>query len=217
MARFAHNQDEKHKGRGIKDILLREVGSEPYNLKTDVIAASMTKQSVLAAIAAVSVAVIQLFPKLELFGRVVKFLSTLGFAFAILFLLVSMVCYDYASRFHWPAFYKVRLVQKALLLDVFSWYFLLTSFLLSIALINPRLSVLTSVVAGVLMWWYYFFRCEKPGFKIKHTVRIKSGNHAGDTARIVSFVSTDPEPSYIIKLKNGENIKAVESELESAV
>jgi hypothetical protein len=213
MAWFAHDQDESHKGRGIKDILRREVGSEPYSLQTDVIAASMTKQSVLAAVAAVSVTLIQLFDRKDVFGKLVKFLSTVGFAFTILFLLISMVCYDYASRFHWPNFYKVKLVQKALLLDVYSWYFLLTSFLLSIALINPRLSVLTCVAAGVLMWWYYFFRCEDAGFKIKDSVLIKSGEHEGDTGRIASFISTDPKPTYLVRVKD-ESIKVVASELE---
>jgi hypothetical protein len=216
LAWFAHHRDERHRGKGIKDIILREVGKEPYLLKTEVIAASMTKQSVLAAIAAVSLALIQQVPRPDLFGRVVWFLSTCGFAFAILFLLVSMVCYDYACRFHWPRFYRAGLVQKALVLDVYSWYFLLTSFLLSIVLINPRLSVITSVVAGVLMWWYYFFLSEKSGFKIRDIVYIKSGNHAQEFARIISFESTDPEPSYVVKLfSTHENIKVAESELEA--
>jgi catechol 2,3-dioxygenase-like lactoylglutathione lyase family enzyme len=155
---FAHRRDDKSGGRGIKDIITRVVGTNPYNLDTDVIAASMTKQSVLVAIAAALLAVIQTFdPKKKIYAELLKYLASCGFAFAILFLLVSMVCYDYASRFRWPVYYKAQLVRKALMLDVLSWYFLLTSFVLTIALISPRLSVLTCITAGFLMWWYYFF------------------------------------------------------------
>ncbi|HYH87057.1 MAG TPA: VOC family protein [Pyrinomonadaceae bacterium] len=158
---FAHWRDERLGGRGIKDIITRVVGTNPYNLDTDVIAASMTKQSVLAAIAAALLVVIQIFePKNKMYGALLKYLSSCGFAFAILFLLVSMICYDYASRFRWPAYHKAQLVRKALILDVLSWYFLLTSFVLTTALISPRLSVLTCIAAGFLMWWYYFFPRE---------------------------------------------------------
>ncbi|MDQ3802656.1 MAG: VOC family protein [Acidobacteriota bacterium] len=167
MALGAHWGDARSngRGRGIKDVINVTVGKHPYNLEADVISASMTKQSVLVAIAAALAAVIQLYqPREEVaFIKLVKILSTSGFAFAILFLLVSMVCYDYASRFRWPTFYKAQLVRKALWLDVLSWYFLLTSFILTIALINPRLSVLMSITAGFLMWWYYFFPPGGPG------------------------------------------------------
>ncbi len=153
---FAHYGDEHYRGRGIKHIV-KKMGPECYNLDTNVITGSMTKQSVLAAIASILVALVQQYPSQNAFGVLVKFLTTCGFGFTILFLLVSMVCYDYASRFQWKQFHKAQLVRKALLLDVWSWYFLLTSFILSIALISPRLSVATCVSAGILMWWYYFF------------------------------------------------------------
>lgn len=159
MAAIAHWRDGAAVGRGVKDIITRTIGRNPYNLETDVISASMTKQSVLAAIAAALIAVIQIYPGSSEsdYLTLVKKFATFGFAFAILFLLVSMVCYDYASRFRWPTFYKAQLVRKALLLDVWSWYLLLASFVFTLALVSPRLSVLTSIVAGVLMWWYYFF------------------------------------------------------------
>ncbi len=149
-------------GGGVKDAILRIERENRYNLRTEVIAASMTKQSILAAISAGLIVFIQ--PSSgqlqasgeSLFKYCARGLATGGFAFAILFLLISMVCYDYASRFNWPDGYKSQLVRKALLLDVLSWYFMLTSFTLSIALISPRLSVLTCVCSGFLMWWYYF-------------------------------------------------------------
>lgn len=59
MARFAHQQDDEKHGRGVKDIINQHGRRKAYNLETDVIAASMTKQSVLAAIASILVVVIQ--------------------------------------------------------------------------------------------------------------------------------------------------------------
>lgn len=166
MAAFAHWRDDWSKGRGVKDIITGTVGRFPYSLDADVISASMTKQSVLAAIAAALVAVIQLYnPGSEkvMYQELVRTFSTTGFAFAILLLLVSMVCYDYAARFRWPTFYKAQLVRKALLLDVWSWYLLLVSFVLTLALVRPWLSILTCITAGFLMWWYYFFPRGGPG------------------------------------------------------
>ena len=167
---LAHNSDERYGGRGIKHVVKKmgedskkrgegskKSGEGSYNLETEVITGSMTKQSVLAAIASILVALVQQYPNETAFGTLIKFLTTCGFGFTILFLLVSMVCYDYAARFKWKDHHKAQLVRKALLLDVWSWYFLLTSFILSLALISARLSVVTCVLAGILMWWYYFF------------------------------------------------------------
>jgi hypothetical protein len=165
---FAHYGDERYGGRGIKHVVknIKKMGEGSYNLDTEAITGSMTKQSVLAAIASILVALVQQYPNKTSFGILIKFLTTSGFGFTILFLLVSMVCYDYASRFRWRPFHKAQLVRKALLLDVWSWYFLLTSFVLSLALISARLSVATCVIAGILMWWYYFF----PGRRSKRTL-----------------------------------------------
>jgi catechol 2,3-dioxygenase-like lactoylglutathione lyase family enzyme/uncharacterized membrane protein len=180
MARYAHKRDQNKQGRGVKDIITTHGRHSPYNLETDVIAASMTKQSVLAAIASILTVVIQQLKDSAGFPRLVTSIATFGFAFTILFLLVSMVCYDYASRFHWKTFYKAQLVRKALLLDVYSWYLLLTSFILSIALISPWLSIVTCFASGILMWWYYFFPKEGPGDALNirgisgHVIKVKN-------------------------------------------
>jgi uncharacterized membrane protein len=144
---FAHYGDEHFGGNGIKHIV-KKMRPECYNLETDVITGSMTKQSVLAAIASILAGLVLQYDNKTTFGLLIKFLTLCGFGFTILFLLISMVCYDYASRFRWEQFHKAQLARKALLLDVWSWYFLLTSFVLSIALINPRLSVAMCVSAG---------------------------------------------------------------------
>jgi hypothetical protein len=186
-------------GGGIKDAILRIEKGKRYNLKTDVIAASMTKQSILAAISAGLIVFIQ--PSggqlqaadESLFKYCARGLATGGFAFAILLLLISMVCYDYASRFNWPNEYKSQLVRKALLLDVLSWYFLLTSFTLSIALISPRLSVLTCALSGFLMWWYYFLR-EPRGGPEGPTPRTADAHGAGDEGGKVIPASADTAP-----------------------
>lgn len=162
LAYVAHLGDGKWGGHGIRDLTQKMRGSA-YNLETDVIAASMTKQSVLAAIASILIVLIQAAPKTTDYLLLVWLLATCGFVFSILLLLISMVCYDYASRFNWSSFYKAELVGKALRFDIWSWYFLLTSLVLSIALISPRLSILGCLFAGILMWWYYFFRPKKAG------------------------------------------------------
>lgn len=163
LAYIAHARDgNSKKGTGIRNITQR-MGGTAYNLETDVIAASMTKQSILAAIASILIVIIQAAPKTTDYLRLVWILSTCGFVFSIVLLLISMVCYDYASRFNWSSFYKAELVGKALRFDIWSWYFLLTSLVLSIALISTRLSVVSGMFAGILMWWYYFFRPEKAG------------------------------------------------------
>lgn len=161
IAWLAHGLDGKYNGSGIRHYTTGMRG-RAYNLETEVIAASMTKQSVLAAIASILVFVIQAYPKAQsLYLRIVTFTATCGFLLAILFLLISMVCYDYASRFNWNTFHRAELVRKALNLDIWSWYLLLMSFVLSIAFISARLSILICIVGGILMWWYYFFRPEK--------------------------------------------------------
>ena len=162
LAFAAHRSDGKWNGRGIRD-LTQKMKDNAYNLETDVIAASMTKQSVLAAIASILIVIIQAAPKTTDYLRVVWVISTIGFVLSILLLLVSMVCYDYASRFNWSSFYKAQLVGKALDFDIWSWYCLLTSLVLSIALISVRLSIVSGMFGGILMWWYYFFRPEKAG------------------------------------------------------
>ncbi|HXD32796.1 MAG TPA: hypothetical protein VN643_16860 [Pyrinomonadaceae bacterium] len=165
-AAVAHAVDGRKNGRGIRH-LTTEMGGRAYNLETDVISASMTKQSVLATIASILAIVIQAFFREQSgYLRLVSALSTAGFLLTILLLLVSMVCYDYASRFNWDATEKADLVGKALYLDIWSWYFLLTSFVLAVALLNPRLSTILSVFAGILMWWYYFFRMANAGVRL---------------------------------------------------
>lgn len=165
IAVFAHWLDEQKHGRGLRDI--RKTMSLKYDLKTEVIAASMTKQSVLAAIASILIVMIQGAPKSSDYLRFVSFISIFGFVFAIVLLLVSMVCYDYASRFTWGKSYKVELVHKALRFDTLAWYFLFTSLVLSTALISTRLSVITGMFAGILMWRYYFFSRKETDLYIR--------------------------------------------------
>lgn len=219
LASIAHVADGWcKKGQGIRNIT-RRMGGVTYNLETDVIGASMTKQSILAAIASILIVIIQAAPKTTPYLRLVWVLSTCGFVVSIVLLLVSMLCYDYASRFNWNSFYKADLVGKALRFDIWSWYALLTSLVLSIALISTRLSVASGIFAGILMWWYYFFRPEKAGTHLfirglsDVTLSVTNLKNAKDFYQDKIGLKVVDEQAEYVSLKVGEwsRIKLIQS------
>jgi hypothetical protein len=158
LALLFHRLDAKRGGGGIKD----RIGALPHphsRLTPDVIAATMTKQSILAAIAAIFLASEE---KGSLaateFSRFSIGLSRLGFAVALLLLTVSVLAYDYANRFELRREEKYELVRKGLSLDVLSWYVLLASYIVNMASTNVRTSILVSIITGFLVQWYYFIK-----------------------------------------------------------
>ena len=172
---ITHSLDDKKGGGGIRHRAAEINGI--YNLDAQVISATMTKQSVLAAIASILIIVVQgarglLQPGAPPphFSILVERVATVGFLIAILLILLSVKTYDYANRFKWEnhqsyqreeegeySYYRVRLVGKALQLDIYSYYFLLFSFVLSTALIKDWLPIFASIACGVLLWLCYFF------------------------------------------------------------
>jgi len=48
-------------------------------------------------------------------------------------------------------------------------------------------------------------------------VRFKSGEHAGETGRIVALFTLEPFPTYVIEFPGGTSGVAVEPDLERAV
>ena len=55
-------------------------------------------------------------------------------------------------------------------------------------------------------------------FGLNDSVRIKSGEHAGELAAVTSLVSLEPTPTYIVELDSGGgDVAMAESNLESAV
>jgi ribosomal protein L11 methylase PrmA len=55
-------------------------------------------------------------------------------------------------------------------------------------------------------------------FGLNDSVRIKSGEHAGELAAVISLASLEPTPTYIIELgSGGGELSVAESDLESAV
>jgi hypothetical protein len=162
LAQIFHWMDNKWKGGGIRNRVYSIEGKH-YVLDSGVLSATMTKQSVLAAIAAILLALIQgkrgtlsLVPMDNSFPVLMAELSTLGFLVSIVLLLVSMKCYDYANRFNLEDVYRAELVSKGLDLDIWSWYTLLCALVYGIAVISAAFSILTSFVTGYLLWWYYF-------------------------------------------------------------
>ncbi len=164
IARFTHWLDEICDGGGLRHRVY-DISGERFSLDADVIAATMTKQSVLAAIAAILLTIVievrhnlpQSAPNEPIsFPFLATELSTIGFLLSILLLLVSMKCYDYAARFNLPETYRITLIDKGLDLDILSWYLLLFSFALGIASMSVTLSILLSFIGGYSLWWYYF-------------------------------------------------------------
>lgn len=169
IARGTHWLDGRYDGGGIR----HRVRKSASHVLPDsaAISATMTKQSVLAAIAAILLVIVMtargpLDPSGSASAITIGFpafaaeLSTIGFLASILLLLVSMKCYDYANRFSLPNEYKQVLIQKGLRLDINSWYLLLFSFAMGVAVISETLSILLTMFGGALLWWYYFIHPE---------------------------------------------------------
>lgn len=177
IARIIHRLDEVYEGGGIRHRVLAIEG-EHSAIDSAVLSATMTKQSVLAAIAAILLGIVQTAKGplsqtgassnsaqtetgLTPFPVFAAELSTIGFLVSILLLLVSIKCYDYANRFRLPLEYKSILIDKGLKLDIASWYSLLYSFVLGIACISEATSILMSILCAFLLWSYYFIHPEK--------------------------------------------------------
>jgi hypothetical protein len=183
LAQIFHVLDERFRGGGIRNRVhdVKRANSYTYDLNPSAIAATMTKQSVLTAIAAILLAVLQGYrqggnPDLGTtreFSFFAARLSMFGFLVSIVLLLVSMKCYDYACRFNLVNMYRAELVSKGLTLDIWSWYLLLFSLTIGVASLNPTVSIMMSFVAGYLLWWYYF---------IHPRAEIRIGAEAGASA-----------------------------------
>lgn len=169
IAEITHRCDEKYKGDGIRHLVYQiKPRLKRFNTDPDVLAATMTKQSVLAAVAAILLAIVQLNKDfytvkfledgsiIASFQMVAAVLSTTGFLGSILLLLVSMKCYDYANRFKFSTEQQIKFIEKGLDWDIWSWYLLLFSFSLGIATMSAIFSILVSFAAGFLLWRYYF-------------------------------------------------------------
>src|SRR5829696_4334203 len=164
LAQIFHQLDERFEGGGIRSRVLavKRANRHTYDLNASVIATTMTKQSVLTAIAAILLAVLQGYRQdadSQATGEFSSFaarLSMIGFLVSIVLLLVSMKCYDYACRFNLDRIHRAELVSKGLTLDIWSWYLLLFSLTVGVASISTTVSIIISFVAGYLLWWYYF-------------------------------------------------------------
>ncbi|HEY0156340.1 MAG TPA: hypothetical protein VGF28_03520 [Thermoanaerobaculia bacterium] len=158
LAWLFHRLDFERRGGGIRDraAWLRP----PHSVVTsEAISATMTKQSILAAIAAIFLASGEHGSVTSVeFDAFVTGLSRLGFSVALLLLTVSALCYDYANRFRLSDEEKYALVRKGLILDVTSWYVLVASYNVSMAATNVRTSILLSIGTGFLVHWYYFLQ-----------------------------------------------------------
>ena len=65
--------------------------------------------------------------------------------------------------------------------------------------------------------WYNFEPVPGAAFRLNDAVQIKSGGHAGEGAAVISLLSLEPTPIYLVELgSGGGDIEIAESELEGA-
>jgi len=148
-----------------------------HDLRTDVITGTMTKQSVLVALASIFIVFVQ---QEKTTGEtdyfvVVRWVASAGFLTSIFLMLISVKTYDYANRFNWQEHpdhiedtrpdprYRLQLVRKAFRLDVIAFYFLLYTAIIATGLIERWFPIAASLVCGLLLWTTYFFSRGKEG------------------------------------------------------
>ena len=65
--------------------------------------------------------------------------------------------------------------------------------------------------------WFSSQPIHGAAFGLNDSVRITSGEHAGELAAVISLASLEPAPTYIVELSSGGgDIAVAESDLESA-
>nr|QEO74368.1 hypothetical protein [uncultured bacterium] len=66
--------------------------------------------------------------------------------------------------------------------------------------------------------WLSFRPIPGVAFGLNDSVRIKSGEHAGELASVISLESLEPSPVYLVELHSGRgDVEMAESGLERAV
>ena len=66
--------------------------------------------------------------------------------------------------------------------------------------------------------WFSSQPISGVAFGLNDSVRIMSGEHAGELATVTSLMSLEPAPTYIVELgSGGGDVAVAESDLESAV
>lgn len=176
LAMIFHVLDKRFRGGGIKDRvdIVTKLTGRSYDLTPGAIAATMTKQSVLIAIAAILLGVVQAYHRGSGDAVVIREsefkifssrASMLGFLLSIVLLLVSLKCYDYACRFNLKDLYKAELIKKGLVLDIWSWYLILFSLVIGVASLSTTVSIAVSFVVGYLLWWYYFIHPKSEHYR----------------------------------------------------
>jgi len=205
-----------------------------HDLQTDVVTGTMTKQSVLAALAAVFIAFVQQGRgDADAYQMLARTLATAGFSVSILLMLVSVKTYDYANRFNWEEHtkhgpsdpsdkcsYRVQLVSKAFRLDIVSFYFLLFTAILTTGLVEPWYPIAASALCGILLWVSYFFWAEP------HPLGLASMRPAGLTLSVHNPAATAEwyksklgfaeSGSANVLQKNGFSVELVQVEATAA-
>jgi hypothetical protein len=66
--------------------------------------------------------------------------------------------------------------------------------------------------------WFGFESIPGASFKLNDSVRIKSGECAGEYAAVVSLLTLEPSPVYLVELSScGKDVTVAETELEGPI
>jgi catechol 2,3-dioxygenase-like lactoylglutathione lyase family enzyme/protein-S-isoprenylcysteine O-methyltransferase Ste14 len=167
----AHIVDKKLAGGGMaqRAVELKHL----HDLKPDIVTGTMTKLSVLVALAAIFIIIVQQDPALTGYTAFVRWIASVGFLISIFLMLISVKTYDYANRFNWEehptrggaqwSYYRIQLASKAFALDISAFYFLLFTAILATGLVERWLPIPASLLCGFALWvTYFFFRKDPP-------------------------------------------------------
>ncbi len=167
---FAHVLDKRAAGGGMarRGVEIEHV----HNLEADTVIGTMTKLSVLVALAAIFIVIVQADPAQNAYAAAVRWFASAGFLVSIFLMLISVKTYDYANRFNWEAhpysgsarwsYYRVHLARKAFLLDISAFYFLLFTAILATGLVARWMPIAASFLCGFVLWASYFFLGREP-------------------------------------------------------
>jgi|ERR1700710_483905 len=154
---YCHRADCRRNGRGLQ-ARLRRIRGPRYVTDATFVSAAITKQSVIVAISIGTLLIVASEAKVaqKAFTHLVSAAAIVGLACSVVCTLVSMLCYDYAIRFKWRPDFREDLVRKGLDIEVWGWYLLTLSFVLSMGLLSVILSIVVNFLYGSLLLYYYF-------------------------------------------------------------
>ncbi|MCG8457953.1 MAG: hypothetical protein MI919_16875 [Holophagales bacterium] len=157
---LTHRLDRTFGGGGLAN-RFDQLVTEKFSRSVESASMAVTKQSIFVAISLGLIAFISVRnapdgEPSDAYYLLLENLELLALGAALLFSLVSILCYDYTHRFVWESHFQEDLLKKALFLDTLAWYSLASGLGLCFGHIHPLALMLATLFLGVLLLFYYF-------------------------------------------------------------